>query len=66
MKTYCILPALFFLALPLFAQSQQPEPRDTTLTLLRMKNPEILFEKPIVIALHPCERLALRCIPIAT
>lgn len=39
-----------FLTHPLFAQEQKRiEPLDTTLTLLRMKNPEQLLEQPIVV-----------------
>ncbi|MDP1676095.1 MAG: hypothetical protein Q8L88_04455 [Bacteroidota bacterium] len=40
----------FILSLPAFAQEEKHhEPQDTALMLLRMKNPELLLDDPIVI-----------------
>jgi hypothetical protein len=50
MKTFLIILFLFSTTLPTSAQERKHiEPQDTSLTLLRMKNPEQLLEQPIVV-----------------
>ncbi len=48
MKTFFTLLFFFSLSLPAFAQEQQStKPHDTTLSLLRMDNPALLYAKPV-------------------
>ena len=50
MKISFALVVFFSFSISASAQERtQIEPQDTTLTLLRMKNPELLLEEPIVI-----------------